>query len=181
MDPIFSINETSEADYLQVRRFIELVDTDFYPPLSERGGGIPERVDAGLDTPKGNFLVARLKERDSSDHTDGIVGMVGYTRNWKSDDSAYINFLATHPQHRNQGISRELCLRLEEFLGEQEIKRIYLCTWSSNPAAIKFYEKLGYYAYSVVLDDRGRGINTIYYKKDISIPMQNNNIRLDSR
>ena len=181
MDPIYSIGETSKADYLQVRRFIELVDTDFYPPRSERGGGIPERVDADLDTPEANFLVARLKEWDSSDYTDRIVGMVGYTRNWKSHDSAYINFLATHPEHRKQGISRDLCLRLEEFLAEQEIKRIYLCTWSSNPAAIKFYEKLGYYAYSVVLDDRGRRINTIYYKKDISIPMQNNNIRLDYR
>ncbi|WP_292466515.1 GNAT family N-acetyltransferase [Methanolobus sp.] len=169
MGLIYSISETRKTDYLQVKRFIELVDNDFHPPLSEREGGISERIDVGLDTSKANFFVARLKERDSSDHIDGIVGMVGYTMNWKSGDTAYINFLATNPLYRNYGISRNLCLRLEDKLKKQDFKTIYLCTWSSNPAAIYFYEKLGYYAYSVVLDDRGRGINTIYYKKNISI------------
>lgn len=169
MDLEYSIKKTRKTDYLQVRRFIELVDTDFHPPLSERGGGIPERIDADLDTPKANYLVARSKENDSYDHTDEILGMIGYTRYWKSDDSAYINFLATHPKHRNHGISRALCLRLEEFLIKLDVKRMYLCTWSGNPAAIQFYDKLGYYAYSVVLDDRGRGMNTIYYKKNINI------------
>lgn len=167
MNPAYLIKETRKADYLQVKRFIELVDNDFYPPLSKRGGGIPERVDVCLDMPEANFLVARLEDRDASDPLGGFVGMVGCTINWKSDDTAYINFLATHPDYRNYGISLELCMRLEEKLNEHEFKIIYLCTWSSNPAAMKFYEKMGYYAYSIVLNDRGNGIDTIYYKKKI--------------
>ncbi len=167
MDQAYYIKETRKADYLQVKRFIELVDNDFYPPLSKRGGGIPERVDGDLDTREANFLVARLKESDPHDTLKGFVGMVGCTRNWKSDDSAYINFLATHPNHRNHGISKALCLKLEDVLAKEGIKKIYLCTWSSNPAAMKFYDKLGYCAYSVILNDRGKGIDTIYYKKKI--------------
>ncbi|WP_407355466.1 GNAT family N-acetyltransferase [Methanolobus sp. WCC5] len=167
MGPGFCIREAKKEDNLQVKGFIELVDNDFYPPLSKRGGGIPERIKKCLDTPDANFLVASLMGRDRPDPPEEFIGMVGYTRNWKSDDSAYINFLATHPEHRNAGVSKALCLRLEEELVEQDVKTIYLCTWSGNPAAIKFYERLGYYSYTVVLNDRGIGIDTIYYKKKV--------------
>ncbi|SFM78085.1 GNAT family N-acetyltransferase [Methanolobus profundi] len=167
MSTEFTIKEAKGTDYLHVKRFIELVDTDFYPPLSERGGGISERMQRDLDTPEANYLIARLSEPDSSDPLCGIIGMIGCTRNWKGKDTAYVNFLATHPDHRGHGISKELTIRYEKLLAEQGIRQIYLCTWSSNPAAIKFYEDRGYYAYSIVLNDRGNGVDTIYYKKKI--------------
>jgi len=167
MRPVFSIREAKKTDHLHVQRFIELVDEEFYPPLSERGGGIPERVEKCLDTPEANYLIARLNDADPMDPLGGIIGMIGCTRNWKGKDSAYVNFLATHPGYRKYGISKELTGKFEELLEEQGFERIYLCTWSGNPAAINFYEKLGYRAYSVVLNHRGNGVDTIYYRKKI--------------
>ncbi|WP_340820341.1 GNAT family N-acetyltransferase [Methanolobus sp. WCC4] len=161
------IRMANKADHNDVRKFIELVDEDFYPPLSKRGGGIPERIEASLDTSESNYLVAELDTPDDNEQAHRIIGMIGCTWNWKGEDTAYINFLATHPDHRRSGISKELYIRLEEILAEQGLRTIYLCTWSGNPGAKKFYEGLGYKAYSIVLNDRGNGVDTIYYKRYI--------------
>ncbi|MEZ5334121.1 MAG: GNAT family N-acetyltransferase [Methanolobus sp.] len=163
-EQIYSIREAEKKDQKAVQRFIELVDNDFYPPLSERGGGIPERVQKCLDTPEANYLIAGLNEVDPSDPLDG---MIGCTKNWKSKGSAYVNFLATHPDYRNLGVSKELTGKFEEKLKKKEFKKIYLCTWSSNQAAIKFYENLEYKACSIVLNHRGKDVHTIYYIKKI--------------
>jgi ribosomal protein S18 acetylase RimI-like enzyme len=183
MNPIYSIREAKKADYLHFQRFIELVDHEFYPPLSERGGGISERLEKCLDTPEANYLIARLYEIDHSDPVNGIIGMIGCTKNWKDEDSAYVNFLASHPDYRKYGVSKALTRELELLMGKQGFKRIYVCTWSTNPTAMDFYEKLGYNAYSIVLNQRGNGVDTIYYKKKIknTIMMQNNNISSESR
>ncbi|MDK2826566.1 MAG: hypothetical protein PWQ63_889 [Methanolobus sp.] len=164
----FSIRYASKTDKLRVTSFLELVDEDFYPPLSQRGGGIPERIERCLYTDEANFLVAEPNANRENSLLEEFMGMIGCTRNWKGHGTAYINFLATHPNHRNSGISKELCLRLEDELAGSGIKRIYLCTWSGNPAAMRFYESLGYCSYAIVLNDRGNSIDTIYYKKNIS-------------
>jgi ribosomal protein S18 acetylase RimI-like enzyme len=167
MKTIFSIKEAKKKDKLAIQKFIELVDHEFYPPLSERGGGISERVEKCLDTPEANYLIARLNEVDTSDPLEGIIGMIGGTKNWKGKDSVYVNFLATHPDYRNYGISKALTGELELLMGKQGFKRIYVCTWSSNPTAMNFYEKSAYNAYSIILNHRGNGIDTINYRKKI--------------
>ncbi|MBP1910557.1 GNAT family N-acetyltransferase [Methanolobus bombayensis] len=167
MKTIFSIVETKKKDHLPVQRFIELVDHEFYPPLSERGGGIPERIEKCLDTSEANYLIARLNEVDISDPLDGIIGMIGCTKNWKDESSTYVNFLATHPDYRKYGVSKALTRELEFLMEKQGFERIYVCTWSTNPAAMDFYEKIGYNAYSIILNHRGNGVHTINYKKKI--------------
>jgi ribosomal protein S18 acetylase RimI-like enzyme len=179
----YSIRAASKNDVEKVTGFIELVDKEFYPPLSKREGGIPERVEKCLDTDNANFLIAEPDSSYEKSLHETFIGMIGCTKNWKGNDSAYINFLATHPNCRNSGISRALCLQLEKELSKSGVNRIYLCTWSGNPAAIRFYDSLGYHRYAVVLNDRGNGVDTIYYKKVItrSQNTQNNNISSESR
>ncbi|WP_406660647.1 GNAT family N-acetyltransferase [Methanolobus sp. ZRKC3] len=177
------IRETTEEDYDEVRHFIEMVDEEFYPPLSKRGESIAARVKRTLATQNSNYLLAQLKIPDPSDKLNGFVGLIGYTNKWKSEADSYINFLASHPAYRKYGVSKLLCVELEKMLCSIGIKRIYLCTWSSNLAAMRFYEKLGYNAYSVILNDRGKGIDTLNYRKNISPAefVQNSNIRLNNR
>jgi ribosomal protein S18 acetylase RimI-like enzyme len=168
MQPDIAIRETTREDFHRVLRFIELVDGDFYPPLSKRGdGGISERVRTSLATSNANYVVAQITEPEPSDDLHGFVSMVGFTRMWQQEDDAYINFLATHPSYRKRGIAHLLYSRLEEILFEKGVNRIYLCTWSDNLEAIRLYEKLGYMAYSIVLNDRGNGINTLNYRKGL--------------
>ncbi|MCQ6961872.1 GNAT family N-acetyltransferase [Methanolobus chelungpuianus] len=166
MIPDLVIRETTEEDYCRVLRFIELVDGDFCPPLSQRGdGGIPARVKESLSKANSNYVVAQLTQPDPADFLEGLVAMVGFTRKWQYQDDAYINFLGTHPSYRKQGIAELLHVRLEDMLFERGVNRLYLCTWSGNKAAIRFYQRMGYGVYSVILNDRGRGINTLNYRK----------------
>lgn len=169
MRPDLVIRETTEEDFCRVLHFIKLVDGDFCPPLSQRGdGGIHGRVKESLARPNANYIVAQLTEPETSDSMHGLVGMVGFTRKWQQEDDAYINFLATHPSYRKYGIAELLHGRLEDMLFERGVNRLYLCTWSGNKAAMRFYEKLGYGVYSIVLNDRGKGINTLNYRKGLS-------------
>lgn len=169
MRPDLVIRETTEEDFCRVLRFIELVDGDFCPPLSQRGdGGIPVRVRTSLARSDANYVIAQLTEPQTSDSMQGLVGMIGFTLKWQHEDGAYINFLATHPSYRKYGIAELIHKRLEDILFERGVNRLYLCTWSGNKAAMRFYEKLGYRVYSIILNDRGRGINTLNYRKGLS-------------
>ena len=167
MMPDIIIRETTKEDFDAVSRFIELVDNEFYPPLSQRGEEIRERVQRTLATPDANYLVAQLREPDPSDQLQGFVAMVGCTEKWQREDGAYINFFATHPAYRKYGIGEMLHACLEDKLLGKGFRIIYLCTWSGNKKAMRFYEKLGYSVYSIILNDRGAGINTFNYRKKL--------------
>ncbi|MDW7730834.1 MAG: GNAT family N-acetyltransferase [Methanolobus sp.] len=168
MEQDIVIRETTKEDFDAVFRFIELVDDDFYPPLSKRGEGISERVENSLATPDANYLVAQLRETEPSDQLQGFVAMAGCTRKWQREDGTYINFFATHPSYRKSGIGELLLARLEEELIREGFRKVYLCTWSGNKKAIRFYERLGYRTCSIILNDRGKGINTLNYRKRLS-------------
>ncbi|MBN2109983.1 MAG: GNAT family N-acetyltransferase [Methanosarcinaceae archaeon] len=171
------IRETTKEDFDIVSRFIELVDNDFCPSLSLRGGGILERVENTLATADSNYLVAQLRESGPSDELKGSIAMVGCTRKWQSEYGTYINFFATHPSFRRYGIGNLLHASLEQKLIEEGFKKIYLCTWSGNKRAMRFYEKLGYRIYSIILNDRGEGIHTFNYSKKLTSLKPQNNIR----
>jgi ribosomal protein S18 acetylase RimI-like enzyme len=113
-------------------------------------------------------VLAQLTQPEPSDILEGLVEMVGFTREWQHRDDAYINFLGTHPSYRKHGIAELLHERLEDMLFERGVNGLYLCTLSGNKAAIRFYQRMGYGVYSVILDDRDRGINTLNYRKSLS-------------
>ena len=78
-----------------------------------------------------------------NDLTDAtaIVGsvMVGYDghRGW-------INYLATHPDHRRRGIARALMDAARTLLAERGCPKINLQVRAGNTDAVAFYETLGY-------------------------------------
>ena len=84
------------------------------------------------DSPWG-FLVA----------VDGktVIGsvMVGYDghRGW-------INYLATHPNHRRSGVGKSLMNEAKRLLLERGCPKINLQVRSGNEAAVNFYESIGY-------------------------------------
>jgi ribosomal protein S18 acetylase RimI-like enzyme len=81
----------------------------------------------------GPFLVAEAEQ--------GVVGtaMVGYDghRGW-------INYLAVDPARRGQGIGRALMEHAERDLSALGCPKLNLQVRRGNPAALAFYERLGY-------------------------------------
>ena len=69
----------------------------------------------------------------------GFLAMGGYDghRGW-------IYSVAVRPEHRGQGIGRELIRTLETMLAERGCPKVNLQVRASNKQVVAFYKKLGY-------------------------------------
>lgn len=158
------VREAGQEDYHPLCQFIEIVDNDFYPPLSMRNNGIPQRVLECLSSPDSYYLIA--EDDTCIEHTAGnILGVIGCNKYWKSKKDAYINLMCVHPAFRKKGISKVLCKELESRTIAEGIKKLYVCTWSTNVAAMRFYETNEFVPYCIVKNDRGNKVDTIHYRK----------------
>ncbi len=153
------IREADASDFEKIRRFMELVDHEFFPPLSARPGGIPDRISSCLAGTDSNYLIAEA---------DGImVGALGYIENRNGISEAYTSFLAVHPDYRGQDIARKLEAVLTQKLQAAGISSINVTTWSTNPGVYEMYRKLGYSCTQTLKDHRGGGVDTIIFRKNI--------------
>ena len=165
-----TIREADLSDHHSICKFIELVDGDFFPLLSVRPGGIVARVDRSLAKSDSNYLIVESGTsipNTSNDDDGSILALLGYKKYWKGINNAYISFIAVHPDRRNMGISSMLMRMIEDRMRLENIRHMYICTWSTNRSAVQFYEKFGYSVCHVIKDARGVGIDTVFYRKDI--------------
>ncbi|MFP4655723.1 MAG: GNAT family N-acetyltransferase [Methanohalobium sp.] len=156
------IHEACPGDYHRIRRFMELVNDDFTPPLDKRKINLEERIQDTFDKLDSGYFIAESQTMDSK---ISIIGLIGFDKYWKSGKDAYINFLAIHPEYRGLGLSSKLERELESKLLQEGIQHINVCTWSTNKPVLNFYEKNNYQVNHVLKNDRGNGIDTIYYCK----------------
>ncbi len=187
-----SFREAEKNDHSQIQAFIELVDSEFYPPLSRRPGGIEGRIEDSLAKPDANFLMAegisgsesslrsslrlssepgmgqgQVSKPDSSEGPDKIAGLISYEKQWKGDNNAYISFVAVNPVFRNMGLASELITLLEGQMRFEGMERMYVCTWSTNHSALALYGKKGFSKARVIKDDRGPLVDTVYLVKNL--------------
>lgn len=158
------IRQAGQEDFYPLCRFIGLVDNEFFPPLSMRGNGIEQRVRECLASPDSYYLIAE-DETYTEDTNSNILGIIGCSKYWKSIEDAYINLMCVHPLLRRKGISAVLCKDLEKRVRVEGIRKLYVCTWSTNIAAMRFYEANEFMPYCIVKDDRGHKVDTIHYRK----------------
>lgn len=156
------IREACLDDYHLIHRFMKLVNDDFTPPLDGRNVNIEERIQDTFDKPDSGYLIVESQTMDSN---ISIIGLIGFNKHWESRNDAYINFLAIHPEYRGLGLSSKLESELESKLELEGIQYINVCTWSTNKPVLNFYEKRNYQLNHVLKNDRGNGIDTIYYCK----------------
>lgn len=183
-----SFREAEKNDHSQIQAFIELVDSEFYPPLSRRPGGIEGRIEDSLAKPDANFLMAegisgsgsslrsssepgmgqgQVSKPESPEGPEKIAGLISYEKQWKGDNNAYISFVAVNPVFRNMGLASELITLLEEQMRFEGMERMYVCTWSTNHSALALYGKKGFSTARVIKDDRGPLVDTVYLVKDL--------------
>ncbi|WP_292486799.1 GNAT family N-acetyltransferase [Methanohalobium sp.] len=157
-----NIREAYQDDFHRIHRFMELVNDDFFPPLDKREKRIDERIQQTIFNTNSGYLIA---ESGTEDTYCFITGLIGFEKYWKGENDAYINFLAVHPEYRGIGLSSKIEKQLESKLKQDGILYINVCTWSTNKSVLKFYEKMDYQINCVLKNDRGNGIDTIYYYK----------------
>lgn len=173
----------------QIRSLLMTCDKDFIPPLSVRNS--TSQIDWSQIGGKGDGIEEYL-ENISQQHVilwkeNGVIrAFITWKDHFRGEylpeypDSCYLTTLCIDPAYRGQGISE----RLYE-LAETEIRvkfpdsAITLRTWSGNRAQEHILHKIGYHVVRVLENDRGEGIDTVYYaKSDIAKNIGNDKKRV---
>ena len=165
------LNETQKMQYRQT--LLEILtqnDTAFVPPLSSRTGTTQTAFqENGTTSGIGDYLSQMLTQRIVGVFLKGtLVGFVSYIENREDVAFAlpnlYISTLVLQPETRGMGITKKLYTHLFETLYPE--RNIYTRTWSTNFAHIKILQSFGFQEWKRIPNDRGAGIDTVYYAKE---------------
>ena len=167
--------DLTEREKQEIFQILDACDQDFYPPLSKRAGTAEKHL------------------TENSSHHPGVTDyyrelMAQKNFLWKQGERT-IAFLSFRPEYQCPQLAQfpkvcyltTLCL-LKEFRGKGLSVRIYqdvlgylrsrypestpaLRTWSTNGAQLHLMEKLHFEPVAVLKDDRGPGVDTIYFAK----------------
>jgi len=146
------LSEQEKKSYREkFRRFWESVDQDFIPPLSKRDRNITARV---KEYERANIIVAE----DGAD----LIGVVTFWEYRSKLKSPYIDLIAVQRSFRGRGIGKKLVKKAIKFLEGKGIKKIKISTNSANKKAQKLHSSLGFKAYRIKKNAKGKGIHKIY-------------------
>ena len=98
---------------------------------------------AALDENNGLFILSELDSRNG-ELLLGFVWVVLCHNNWTGERYGYINNIYVEPQRRRQGLSDELLLYAESWFRERNVTKLRLTVTSTNRAACRLYERMGY-------------------------------------
>lgn len=160
-----------------VRQLLVKYDDEFVPPLSSRDSTVQteglshspaERaIDAYLESCLNqNLLIA----------TDGgeVIAFLSYRVTSEKEGleayspCVYVSTTIVEDDYREQGVATALNRRLlDAIVPDLPVEYVTRRTWSTNTASMAYIESLGFNVAKVVEDDRGEGIDSIYYYKAV--------------
>ena len=152
----------------QIHRLLWACDRDFYPPLSTRGSTTEQNLKNGEESLSGPQLYLNSLRTQSwllAVSGERLLGFMSYIPEKVVDDipCVYFSTLIVDPEARHQGIAR---LIYRTLIDDHAGKVIVLRTWSTNHGHLILLEELGFKPYKVLKDDRGEGVDTIYFRHD---------------
>ena len=169
--------ELFESDMIKI---LTEADGDFVPPLSKRSSTLDksfssEAVDGGGI--ESYFAEMKKQEIVAVFENGKIIGFVSYRLNFTSDEIAeydsynlYVSTLVLGNNARGKGITKKLYSHIFNELYPE--RNIFTRTWSTNLAHIKILNSFGFNELVRKIVDRGKGIDTGYYKKDPIKPLR---------
>lgn len=137
------VREATREDVDDIRRVVETSWEADYPAILTRETAVSavsewydtDSLTEAIDEGRTELLVA---ERD-----DEVVGFAHATWN-ASEGAAYILRLYIDPEHRKQGLGRELLERTCDQLAEYDVDRIHAMVLAENDPGNAFYQKFGF-------------------------------------
>lgn len=173
----YSLKKSSFTDSthsLKVREILERYAHEFVPPLFSRQSSVQTSF---LDNDMQNRGIADYFTVMSSQHLlvaefkETVIGFLSY----RNDDFpkplaghaplSYVTTIIIETAHRSRGV----CTKLYSLLEKVECNRaIATRTWSENNEHISIIDRLGFGSISKIPNDRGKGIDTIYFLKRTS-------------
>ena len=169
------------AEREDIWEILKMCDGEFYPPLSMRTSSYqknfsPAQGTAGDDGPRAYFNEMIRQEFLLTYLDEEMVGFMTFRTSYLYEQlgedynpSLYMTTACVKPDCREHGIMNALYDRME-----QEMTLKFSCpvvttrTWSTNEAQMWMLPRHGYKQIYVLKDDRGPGVDTVYFGKIIS-------------
>ena len=157
--------------YTTAYEMLESADNEFVPPLSSRSSSTQQNFSEAIKSNSIAQYFEQLKtQRFAAVFEDGVlIAFVSYRENYtcaaispKELPNIYLSTLVVSPKARGKGVTKALYNRL---FSAYENVNIFTRTWSTNTAHIKILQKYGFEVIKVLENDRGNGIDTVYFKK----------------
>ena len=166
----------------EVRQILYKADEEFVPTLSSRNGTTQKnlggsgtqtntnQVDAEKEYPVAYFEVMRQQAFILALQDEKVVGFLSYiphhsiTVAGKALECAYASTIIVEKACRGKKITEAMYGKLYEV---SEDAYVATRTWSLNHAHIHILEKEGFCLAETLKDDRGPGVDTVYYVKEL--------------
>lgn len=157
----------------ELRKLLILCDSEFVPPLSNRSSTTQKDLSssnaqssdsAGIDA----YLQGLMEQELLCAIDEGkLAGFVSYRYDYACPEicedtlpNIYVSTLIVSPDHRRKGLTTRMYSYLFDKFSD---RRVFTRTWSENLAHIAILAKFGFVEHFRKKNDRGEGIDTVYY------------------
>ncbi len=169
---IVTVAELYEQQKKDIWQLLNKANYEFVPPLSARKGTTQKNL---LDIKEGNvpteYFEGLMQQSFILCINDShVVGFMSYIKDHELklyDDNSlvcdYISTIIVDMRFRNEGYTTGM---YEKLFDSRSEKTYATRTWSTNRAHLHVLDKLGFELVYIIKDDRGNGIDTVYYVKN---------------
>lgn len=140
-------------DFGKIMNFYKILDKDFVPQIS-KWKNIKKRTLYRLKSKNSNYFLIEKKV---------VVGLCGYIK--MNKNTTYVTFLGIDPKYRGKGIGFKLRKYMINYMKKEGIEVVKSRTWSQNKKMLHINKKMGFNVDKIIKNDRGPGIDTIWFKK----------------
>lgn len=173
MEFLLLSKEEKEIYKDEIFTLLKAADDDFLPPLSQRSVNRETNRNTFSDTKSDenirDYASAMARENILAIFEDGeLSGFVSFAENLKSEIIAetpniYIGTAVISEKLRGRGTLTRAYDHL--FTALYPKHNLFTRTWSTNSAHIRVLDKFGFEKIKTLKNDRGEGIDTIYFGK----------------
>ena len=151
-------------------------DKDFVPPISARSSTLDKNFsEASTENGILSYYSGMKGQQILGAFDEGkLVGFVSYRENFVSDEissselpNIYVSTLVLSKGARGKGVTKKMYTYL--FCELYADRNVFTRTWSTNCAHTKILLDFGFFEIIRKENDRGVGIDTVYYKKKASL------------
>ena len=170
----FVLNDAQKCQYREeLLEILSINDKNFIPPLSQRSSTTQSNLRG--EENKADILpyFNKMMEQNilAMFYEGKLFGFVSYIDNYVSDavgadthPNIYLSTLALRPESRGMGATKKAYAHL--FLERYPERNVYTRTWSTNGPHIHILDGFGFCELKRIPNDRGEGIDTVYFCKN---------------
>lgn len=167
---------TDEREKQEIYDLLRECDQDFWPPLSARSGTSQKELSDAHQSDDGvHGYYEEILQQSAilAKRGEETIGFLSYRPSYRCQaleqfgEVCYMTTLCLRHTERGKGLSPGIYRAAEQRIRQRFPGRlITFRTWSTNQAQMHLVQKLGYRCVAVLENDRGQGVDTMYYVKE---------------